>query len=352
MHLVLAFAAPLSAAFQPAYGRLPAPQLCDWLARAGAPQAVAQADEWSLTTPHERVMAAHHWAPAAPVAAGPAAATDPAPPGPPDGLVPLAAWLAQAHRLPEAEQPGWALVTPSHWSLGTEQLSLQDPSLLSLDEAESRSLHAAVGELFTSESYAWHWLSPTQWLCRHEELAELPTASLDRVIGRNVDRWLTADPRARRLRRLQNEAQMLLHSHPLNAEREARGDLPVNSLWCSGTGTLPPRGPAASQPLVQLSTSLRSAALSDDVAAWLEAFAAWDADTFGPWVQRHGQDSASSLTLCGERSALRWTAGAPPGAAATAAPRGWQRMWKRLRPGAQPATPAPGAALAAWLESI
>jgi hypothetical protein len=350
MHLVLAFAAPLSAAFQPAFGRLHVPALYAWLARTGAPQALAQSDEWSLTAPHERVLAAHHCAAQAPATPGPAADAGHAEPSPPDGLVPVAAWLAQSHQLPDAEQPGWALVTPSHWSLGTEQLSLQDPALLALDEADSRTLHAAVGELFTSEDYAWHWLSPTEWLCRHEELATLPTASLDRVVGRNVDRWLTADPRARRLRRLQNEAQMLLHSHPLNAEREARGAVAVNSLWCSGTGTLPPA--AAPQPRLQLCTSLRTAALSDDVDAWLQAFSAWDADTFGPWVAQHGQDPSASLTLCGERSALRWRAAVAPGTAPSGPPGRWRRLWASFWPAAQPAAPAPAAALAAWLESM
>ena len=35
----------------------------------------------------------------------------------------------------------------------------------------------------------------------------------------------------RRVRRLQSEVQMLLHTHPLNAAREDRGDLTVNSFW-------------------------------------------------------------------------------------------------------------------------
>ena len=36
-----------------------------------------------------------------------------------------------------------------------------------------------------------------------------------------------------------NEIQMLLHAHPVNVAREARAELAINSLWCSGGGTLP-----------------------------------------------------------------------------------------------------------------
>ena len=37
-----------------------------------------------------------------------------------------------------------------------------------------------------------------------------------------------------------NEAQMLLHMHPLNAAREARGEPMVNSVWFWGAGRMQP----------------------------------------------------------------------------------------------------------------
>ncbi|HET9483948.1 MAG TPA: phosphoglycerate mutase, partial [Xanthomonadales bacterium] len=42
-----------------------------------------------------------------------------------------------------------------------------------------------------------------------------------------------------RWRRLLNEAQVLLHQHPLNAARTAKAQLPVNSLWLWGAGPVP-----------------------------------------------------------------------------------------------------------------
>lgn len=43
--------------------------------------------------------------------------------------------------------------------------------------------------------------------------------------------------------RVLNEAQMVLHQHPINAAREARGALTANALWCWGFGPLPDRPP-------------------------------------------------------------------------------------------------------------
>ena len=41
------------------------------------------------------------------------------------------------------------------------------------------------------------------------------------------------------LHQVLNEAQMVLHSHPVNEAREARGEAPVNSIWLWGAGPIP-----------------------------------------------------------------------------------------------------------------
>jgi hypothetical protein len=184
-----------------------------------------------------------------------------------------------------------------------------DPDALALDESASRAFLDAVRELFTSEGFAVEYGAPTRWYVAHESLATLRTASPDRVIGRNVDRWLTEDPAVRLVRRLQNEVQMLLHTHPLNAEREARGLLPLNSFWLSGCGVAQAvRGPAP-----RIDARLRTPALAEDWAAWCRA---WDA------VDAALPDDVQRLTLCGERSAVTLSAG---GSA-------WQRLRGRLTP--------------------
>lgn len=65
-------------------------------------------------------------------------------------------------------------------------------------------------------------------------------------------------------RRLFNEVQIALHTHPLNAARAAAGKLPVNALWFWGAGALPDSS----------ETGLRWVASTDDVVRGLARMAA------------------------------------------------------------------------------
>jgi hypothetical protein len=63
---------------------------------------------------------------------------------------------------------------------------------------------------------------------------EVPPLSV--VAGRSVVRQLPETAEARWLRRLLNEAQMVLHEHPANRQREDAGRATINSLWLWGAG--------------------------------------------------------------------------------------------------------------------
>jgi hypothetical protein len=302
MHLVIPFAAPLSEAGRQAQRAVERPVLQALMARL-AVQERADGDEWSLSPPHERVLAR---------VLGFSGA---------DGRLPWAAWQARRDGL-DTTDGAWGLVTPTHWHLGTEQVSLVDPATLMLDDASARALFGAVRELFTSEGYGLHYGAATRWYLVHESLAELATASLDRVIGRNVDRWLGADPALRRVRRLQGEVQMLLHTHPINAEREARGLLPVNSFWLSGCG----RDQPAKAGDVRVDERLRAPALAEDWAAWVKAWATLDAGPLAELQAALARGGTPGLTLCGERSAVTLAPGSAPA---------WRQrfaLWRRASP--------------------
>lgn len=281
MHLLVPFAAPLSDAGRHAWRALTLPNLgALWPLLAETTR--DDADEMSLSPPHERALArALGW----PVA---------------DGLLPMAA-LEAAQEGFEVGTQAWARLTPAHWQLGAERVSLSDPAALALDEAQSRELLEAVRALFEGEGFALHYRAPTAWLATHPTLASLPSASIDRVIGRNIDAWLPADPRVRLVRRLQSEVQMLLYTHPLNERREARGELPVNSFWLSGCGVLPQ---AAWPGDLTVDDCLRSAALNEDWLGWSQAWRALDAGPLAQGLARAKRGEAFTLTLCGERTAL------------------------------------------------
>lgn len=302
MHLLIPFAAPLSEAGRQAATTLVLPKLQALLARCDETQRDV-ADEWSFSPPHERALAlALGWQGAA-------------------GLLPWAARAAQAEGINTADL-AWGLVTPAHWHLGTEQISLIDPAGLMLDEPTARALFETIAPLFTSEGFAMHYAAPQRWYLAHESLAGLATASIDRVIGRNVDGWLGKDPAAQRLRRLQSEVQMLLYTHPLNDERAARGLLAVNSFWLSGCGVAQPEAPNPPQ----VDERLRAPALADDWAAWCKAWQTLDGGPLAALLARAEAGQPITLTLCGERAWARFEA----------APRGLMKqlrgLWTRTAP--------------------
>lgn len=305
MHLLIPFASVLSDGGRQALRSLALPQLDALLARLAVVDA-DRAEAHTLTPPHERALAR---------AIGLAGA---------DGELPWAALDAAGDGLDPGDL-AWGLLTPTHWAAGADGVRVVDPQALALDEAESRALCDALHEAFEHAGWLLAWGAPLRWYAAHESLAELPTASLDRVIGRDVEAWVASrdDARMRAPRRLQMEAQMLLHAHPVNAAREARGALAVNSLWLSGCGA---RQAVAQPAALRVDERLRAPALAEDWAAWRDAWAALDA---GPIAEARARvdagDGAFELTLCGERAALRL---APTRAS------WWMRLARRPRAGA------------------
>ena len=166
MHLLIPFAAPLSDPGRQAAATLALPQLRSLLGRLTLVQR-NEASEWSLSPPHERALAR-----ALGLQGG-------------SGLLPWAARQAQADGVDTGDL-AWGLLTPAHWHLGTEQVSLIDPQQLLLDEATSRALFDAVLPLFTSDGYLLRWGAPLRWYAAHESFASLPGAAPTRVVARTV----------------------------------------------------------------------------------------------------------------------------------------------------------------------
>jgi hypothetical protein len=233
-----------------------------------------QAD--SLSPPHERVLAKDLGLTTS------------------DGLIPWAALEAKG-----APDQAWAFVTPCHWAMGREHATLTDPATLDLNEVDSRTLLAAMQPYFATEGITLHYLQPTRWLAVGDVFASLPTASLDRVLGRNVDRWL---PPSRQIKLLQNEMQMLLYTHAVNEERAAKGQRSVNSFWVSGSGVLTET--AAANPHINITRSLAASAFANDWAAYAAAWTKLNATDIEPLLAQQNSGKTVRLSLCGESNAM------------------------------------------------
>lgn len=297
MHLLIPFASAQSDAALQVLRDLSLPNLSLLLARL----TLTQRDDADITTfspPHERALAAAaDWRGT-------------------DGALPFAAQAATADGI-EVGDLAWGLVTPTHWHVGRDHVTLADPAALNLGVDESRAAFEVVRDLFESEGFRFEWAAPTRWYAAHDCLADLPCASLDRAIGRDIEHWTRADANpsahAKLIRRLQSEVQLLLYPHALNDEREQRGELTLNSFWLSGCGRA-----QTTRAAVLINDSLRAPLMAEDWVAWAQAWGQLDADDVAACLAAARAGESVAITLCGDRGAHRYES-AP------------QTVWQRVR---------------------
>lgn len=130
----------------------------------------------------------------------------------------------------------WLRADPVHLRLQRDRLLLLQTAL---SAAEAAQFCAALNEYFAGQGMRFHAPHPQRWYVQLESVPQMQTTSFSEVLGGNVRGVLPQGADAGHWQRLSNEMQMLLHSHALNEAREARGELPVNSLWLWGGGQTP-----------------------------------------------------------------------------------------------------------------
>jgi hypothetical protein len=145
-----------------------------------------------------------------------------------DGCFP---WGAHQARQLGLTGEHWGQLHLCHWQVSNGQVSLMQPDWPAADALAQLWLELA--EFVTDAGL--QLMSPQGGqACVHGEiLRDLPTAALDKVMGRPIGSYLPDSPA---LRRLQSEVQMWFYNHPLLQG----GARPINSIWISGTGALTP----------------------------------------------------------------------------------------------------------------
>jgi len=287
MHLLIPFACMRSTEAQQALRGTTLPHLDKLLARM-TQLGADQGEPLTLSPPHERAQAFLLGVPADV-----------------DGGIAWAAWeQAQSANHPGAQ--AWGLITPCHWTVNSDHIVMGNPESLNLTEDESRTLLEAVHPYFEEDGIRLTYARPGQWLAQSDLFRGMATASTDRVAGSNIDSWLPRSTRAAPLRRLQNEMQMLLYTHPVNDARSSAKLQTVNSFWVSGTGALPENFQPSPLPSGVLVTAndLRTPAIAQDWPAWIQAWKALDATQCAALLQEVQTGRQASLTLCGERNAI------------------------------------------------
>ena len=303
MHLIIPYAASQAFMDPAAWLGLKLPHLQTLLSLLQRQKALQDSEDLALHMPHERLLAeALGWA------------QDSA-------TLPWAAWHSAQQGQPCASPQAW--MTPCHWQVGMDQVVMLHPASLFLSDDESQQLLQAMQPFLQEDGLQVTWHSALAWHAQGDMLAEMPTASLDRVIGQNVKPWMPDSPSARHaarpLQRLQSEMQMLLYNHPVNDAREARRQHTVNAFWLHGAGTLPAGSGAPAQP-VTLSDALRTSALRGDLQAWQQAWQQLDATAVADLLEHFKVTGQATLSLCSEHAAHTYEA----------APATWQKRITRL----------------------
>ncbi|MGA9666516.1 MAG: hypothetical protein WBQ69_08735 [Gallionella sp.] len=186
----------------------------------------------------------------------------------------------------------WMRADPVNLSLQRDRLLLAG---VQAGIEEAAVLCASLNAHFDGQGMEFFAPHPQRWYLRLDTLPRIKTTPLSEVIGGDVRSFLPTGEDAMRWHQLFNGIQMLLHAHPLNEAREARGELPINSLWLWGAG-------GQLEPL----RKIYDFAGSDDVLA--EMFAAAADIPFAAMPAKWNEDSVAGrqlLVWTGLRSALQ-----------------------------------------------
>ena len=149
--------------------------------------------------------------------------------------------FAPLRLLGEGGEPGehhWACADPVHLKFHHERLILAEGAAIDVSAQEAGELTTALNRYF-GDIGQFSAAAPDRWYLQLVEEADFQTPPLSAMAGRRIEQQLPEESRTAWLRKLLNEAQMVLHSHASNEARADAGKMTINSLWLWGPGQLP-----------------------------------------------------------------------------------------------------------------
>jgi hypothetical protein len=163
-------------------------------------------------------------------------------------------------------EQGWVRADPVHLRVLRDRMVVVPAEALELSADEAHAFCDGLNAEFPDQEFTV--VQPRRWCARGLETKE------DRPALEAAGR----EPEARQASALLTEVQMVLHAHPVNDAREARGEPPVNSVWFWGGGRAPGassrwQSVSADDPAILGAARLAGAhhrALPRSAAEWLE----------------------------------------------------------------------------------
>ena len=148
---------------------------------------------------------------------------------------PLAALMLHADG-GEPRQDYWLCAEPIQLRVDRNRLIVA-ARIADYTAAEAVDLTAALNAHFAADGLEFFAPGPSRWYVRTQSVPALTTTPLMQALNRSVKHHLPQGADALAWHRVMNEAQMILHTHPVNVAREENGAV-ANSIWLWGGGTL------------------------------------------------------------------------------------------------------------------
>jgi hypothetical protein len=150
-----------------------------------------------------------------------------------------AAWdLQQASGQAPGIPGGVWLATPVHYFAGLDSVHLHPQGLLRLDRAAQEWLVTDFARVFADSPWQLRGIGQRELLLSGPAI-KASGADPAYFAGSDPSPGLPHGEGAATLRRLGAEMEMWLYEHPLNLERQRRGELPVTALWLWGAQPFP-----------------------------------------------------------------------------------------------------------------
>lgn len=183
-----------------------------------------------------------------------------------DASVPAAA-ITREFLAGDAGEATWLSADPAWVQPDMNGVRLLACGQLQLSMAEAQAFAATLQPVFEEADLELRISTPDRWHLRLPTATPLPGfAAPEQALGEDLSQHLPQGAEGRRWRVLLNDIQVLLHQHPLNTERRARGLAPVNSLWLWGGGPLPGALQSRLRGVISDDLLLRALASQADVA--------------------------------------------------------------------------------------
>lgn len=152
---------------------------------------------------------------------------------------PMAA-ITRQHDAGDAALHQWLRADPAHVRPDINGARVLAIGELGLTPAEAEALLQPLRPVFGDAGFPISAPVPSRWYLALPLESKPPVFSPpETVLGDDLLAHLPEGPDGRRWRALLNEAQVILHNHPVNLARVAAGKPAVNSLCFWGAGKLP-----------------------------------------------------------------------------------------------------------------